>query len=338
MLFGTYHRDVNRLKGLGLWLVALLLSLYPLTAHAEVLDRIVAVVAIQDLMNTHVKPQIITQSEVDAVIQPLVRQLRAAGESVQLKTLHTRALDDLIWRALRNQKADQLGISIEKQEIDALMRQVERDNRLSQGSLRKVLRHQGVSLKQYRAELKDKLLQTHLINRVIRPMVAVSDDEVRLLQERMQTVRHFNKIRLSQILLKVSKNASAHHVRQTRQKAHSLLDKLRKGRSLAALAGHHSGDSSWLSGGDIGWFRRGELLPEMEKALVGLNKGDLAGPVRSSQGFHIFKVMDIQRGAPANPLKTQRKDWVARVMESKLKARYEQWLRELRQRAFVEFR
>ena len=429
--------------------MVLLLSLFVADLHAEVLDRIVAVVEAQDLMQKSVKPQIITQSEVNQVIRPILRKMKAAGGQFDASVIRKRALEELVIRALRDQKAKQLGVTVEQKDLDALMGQVERDNRLPFGALPQVLASQGISLAEYQLGLRNKLLQSRLIRRVIRPMVSVSDEEVRALFERVNSKKRVEKIRLSQILLKLEGNSSAIHVERIRYQAKQLVDKLRQGHSLEALAGQYSSDSSWLGGGDMGWFKRGELLPKLEKAVFDLQKGAVAGPIRSGQGFHVFKVTDkeslsrkikeksklkvrhilikvpesaskrdesmayrkiqeiaeqVHQGAvfaelakkysedataedggdlgwfgegvmvPAfdevafslaigetsEPVRTpfgwhlirvdekqfldpssyaaQRKDLMERVMAAKIQARYGQWLRDLRQRSFVEFR
>ena len=430
-------------------LLAFFLFFFSVNVHAEVLDRIVAVVEAQDLLDKTVKPKIITQSEVDEMTRPLLLKLRKAGETVDPGKIRKRALEELVLRALTSQKAGQLGITVEQKDIDALMGQVERENRLPFGSLPRVLAQQGIALEQYQRGLKHKLLQSRLISRVIYPMVSVSDEEVRALYDSINKKPKFEEIRLSQILLELDSNPTAIHVERVRHQAQELVDKLRQGHSLETLAGQYSDDSSGLSGGDMGWFKRGELLPQLEEVIFHLNKGAIAGPIRSAQGFHVFKVIDkraatqvtrekskikvrhllikvpkkateeesaealsqirgilkqLHQGVPfadlakqysqdgtavdggdlgwvseglmvpsfenaafslaigevSGPVRTsfgwhlirvdekqfldpssleaQRKELTSRVMEAKTKSRYEQWLRDLRQRSFVEFR
>ncbi|MEO5340372.1 MAG: peptidylprolyl isomerase [Magnetococcus sp. MYC-9] len=266
------------------------LLLVPFSLFAESLDRIVAVVELQDTLDKAVKPQIITQSEVEELSRPLLLKLRQSGETVDPEKVWAHTLDELILRALRSQKAGQLGIVVEDKDIHAVVSQVERDNHLPMGSLPKALAAQGIRFEQYQQGLRDTLLQSRLINRVVRPLVTVTDEEVRDLFESLQKRAQWEEIRLGQILLQVEGDSSS--VERVHQLAESLVEKLRAGSSLETLAGQYSNDASGLSGGDMGWFKRGELLPELEKAIFERDKGAVVGPLRSPQGFHVFKILD----------------------------------------------
>ncbi|MBF0400908.1 MAG: peptidylprolyl isomerase [Magnetococcales bacterium] len=275
--------------------------LLPSALHAQALDRIVAVVEVQDTVNKAVKPSIITQSEVEELSRPLLLKLRQSGERVDSEKIWAHSLDELILRALRLQKAGQLGIEVDEKDLDAVISQVERENQLPMGALPKALASQGIRLEQYKLELKDKLLQSRLINRVIRPLITVSEEELKDLYATIQQKSSHEEIHLGQILLQADSNTPSSQLESIRQQAETLVSKLREGQSMATLAGEYSNDASGLSGGDMGWFKRGELIPELEKAVFDLGTGSVVGPLRSAQGFHIFKVLEKrtkQRQAP----------------------------------------
>ncbi len=268
------------------------LWLLPSGVHASSLDRIVAIVEVQDLLDKEVKPQIITQSDVEELSKPLLSKLRQSGETVDLEKIWAHSLDELILRALRAQKATQLEIVVSDADIDAMVSQVERDNHLPLGSLPKAMAEQGIKFEQYRQGLKDQLLQARLINRAIRPLVTVSEEEIRDLYESVKNSPQAEEIRVGQILLQVEGNAAPAHAEQVYRQADMLVGKLREGSSLETLAGQYSNDASGLSGGDMGWFKRGELMPELERVVFDRDKGAVIGPLRSPQGFHIFKILD----------------------------------------------
>ena len=284
------------------WLITLAIgfsfSCGPARAETMYLDRIVAVVDVQNIVEEGRQTQIITQSEVDEVVAPILKKREKAGEKADLEKIRKQALEELILRSLRRQKAKQLGIAIEEKDIDALMAKVEQNNRLPPGSLPEILRKQGIALDRYRESLADNLLQSRLISRVIRPMVSVSDEEIQILQQKnsAEGQPEREEIRLGQIFLQVSSSDSPIRVGRTRNLAETLKKKLQAGESLQKLAGEYSNDSSRDSGGDMGWFKRGELMQALEQAVFHLERGAVAGPVRSPQGFHIFKILDRRNG------------------------------------------
>ena len=262
------------------------------TVQAEVLDRIVAIVDTQNILDKTVQPLVITQSEVDEIVRPLLQKLEHSEEKINPDKIKLRALEELVLRALRTQKASQLGIVVEEKDVQGLMGQIEKDNHLPFGSLPQALATQGINLELYKQGLKDKLLQSRLVGRVIRPIVNVSEEEIQALYDTVANKPLFEEIHLGQILLPLEKDSSAIHIERVRYGAQQLVEKLRQGASLETLAGQFSQDSSSLSGGDMGWFKRGELLPQLEKEVFELDKGAVTDPIRSAQGFHIFKVLD----------------------------------------------
>ena len=287
-----HHVRPKFLENLAAIVASLLLLLTAGGVQATVLDRIVAVVEAQTVSKDPVKPRIITQSEVDEVARPILNKLRASGEKVDAEKVRKRVLEELVMRALRDQKAAELDIKVTEEDILALFSQVERNNKLPPGSLPEALRSQGIDVERYRQSLHDQILRTRLINRRIRPQVRVADEEIDLLMRNAGGGGAAAEVRLGQVLLHVEASESPIRVQAMRHQAEELVAQLREGASLSSIAGQFSNDPSGLSGGDMGWFKRGQLQPELEKAVFDQKKGAIAGPIRSPQGFHIFQVLD----------------------------------------------
>lgn len=92
-----------------------------------------------------------------------------------------------------------------------------------------------------------------------------------------------NQIRLSHIVVK------------TDNEAKQVLERLQKGEDFAKVASALSQDkASAKSGGDIGIFKRGEMVPELESAAFSLKKGEISMPVKLRSGIHILKVTDAK--------------------------------------------
>lgn len=101
----------------------------------------------------------------------------------------------------------------------------------------------------------------------------------------------------SHILIKVAKDASPEEVTAAKEKAEDILARIRKGEDFAELAKTESDDpGSAKQGGDLGFFGKGVMDPDFEKATFALKKGEISEPVRSSFGFHLIKLVDIKGG------------------------------------------
>ena len=105
---------------------------------------------------------------------------------------------------------------------------------------------------------------------------------------------------------------------------------------FAALAREHSQDGSAKEGGDLGWANPGQFVPEFEEALDALQPGQIGGPLVSRFGVHLLQLMERRTAT----LSQREQREVARnmVREKKLDEAYANWIREVRARAYVEFR
>lgn len=108
------------------------------------------------------------------------------------------------------------------------------------------------------------------------------------------------------------------------------------GASFAELAKVHSADLSASKGGDLGWIYPGDTVPEFEQAMDALKPGELSQPVQSPFGWHLIQVEERR----TQDVSEERKRASARnaLRERKMDEAYQDWLRQLRDRAYVEYR
>jgi len=102
------------------------------------------------------------------------------------------------------------------------------------------------------------------------------------------------------------------------------------------LARLHSQDGSASKGGDLGWLYPGDTVPEFETAMSGLKPGQVSDVVQSPFGFHLIQVIERK----SEDVTQQKERNVARqvIRERKMQEAMESWVREVRDRAYVEFR
>ena len=140
--------------------------------------------------------------------------------------------------------------------------------------------------------------------------------------------------RARHILIKVSQIVSAAEARRKLVELKSRLDNgAAKFEDLARL---YSNDGSASKGGELGWIYPGDTVPEFERAMNALKPGELSQPVESPFGYHLIEVLERK----TEELSRERQRLAARqaLREQKLEEAYEDWLRQLRDRAYVEYR
>jgi peptidyl-prolyl cis-trans isomerase SurA len=106
--------------------------------------------------------------------------------------------------------------------------------------------------------------------------------------------------------------------------------------SFASLARQFSTDGSAAKGGELGWLYPGETVPEFERAMKDLPVGAISDPVRTQFGVHLIEVLE-RRAAEESPEQTRAAARQA-LREQKADEAFDQWLREIRDRAYVEYR
>jgi len=109
-----------------------------------------------------------------------------------------------------------------------------------------------------------------------------------------ETFKDPKQIKARHILLKVSPDASESEETETKEKALSLLKRLKDGEDFTTLAKKYSQDPAASKGGDLGYFTRGQMVKPFEELAFSLKKGELGGPVKTQFGWHIIRVDDIK--------------------------------------------
>lgn len=135
------------------------------------------------------------------------------------------------------------------------------------------------------------------------------------------------------ILIKTTEGTSVAEATRTLT---ALRERLVNGENFEALAKVHSQDFSGVRGGDLGWINPGETVPEFEKAMNALQPGEISAPVQSQFGVHLIQVIERKD----EDLSDQRGRIEARqaLRERKVEEAFQDWVRQLRDRAYVENR
>ncbi|HEU4373203.1 MAG TPA: peptidylprolyl isomerase [Telluria sp.] len=164
----------------------------------------------------------------------------------------------------------------------------------------------------------------HLIKLVGKRSAADAKDKT--VAQQQTHVRH--------ILLKITPTLTA---AEARRKLTDLKERLdNKAAKFEELARLFSNDASAAKGGDLGWLYPGDSVPEFETAMNALKPGEVSGVVETPFGLHLIEVVERK----SDDASKERERTAARnvIRERKLQEATEEWAREVRDRAYVEFR
>ena len=182
------------------------------------------------------------------------------------------------------------------------------------------------------------ILKTYLASVSDLPANYPSDQEIKsaydLNRDKFLVARRY---RLEQIFLTVplaDRNGAA-----TLAKAKGLVARARDGHTrfedLARQNSQHK--PSAQKGGDTGWLVESQILPEIRTRIQGMSKGEVSDPIRSSQGWHIVRLMDTQAAAP-RPLAEVKPYIVASLRQQKAQGQQQQYIVRLLQKTPVTIR
>ncbi len=135
------------------------------------------------------------------------------------------------------------------------------------------------------------------------------------------------------ILIRTNEVVSAS---EARHKLENVRDRIRHGGDFAEQARLYSQDGSAGKGGDLGWLSPGDTVPEFERAMDALKPGEISGVVQSPFGMHLIQVVERRD----RDVSAERQRSLARqaIRDRKLDEAYQDWLRQLRDRVYVENR
>ena len=146
-------------------------------------------------------------------------------------------------------------------------------------------------------------------------------------------VAALKQTRARHILIKVNELVSE---AEAKRKLVALKERLENGADFAELARLHSNDLSAAKGGDLGWLYQGDTVPDFEAAMDALKINQISQPVQSPFGFHLIQVLERR----TENVTDERQRLAARqvLRERKADEAYQDWVRQIRDRAYVEFR
>lgn len=259
-----------------------------LSDSGELLDRVVAVV----------DGGVVLQSELDEQIQMISMQLRQRGTRMPPPdVLREQVLENLVVQQVQMQRAERIGISIGDEQLNLALAQVAQRNNTTLSEMPEQLAADGIDYAAFRRQLRREMTLDALRQRDVMGRIAVSDREIeRWLEQYDATQGSQLDYDVSQILLALPQDPSRQQLADIERRASEIHARLVDGADFAELAVAESDGQQALSGGRLGWRRGSQLPPQFSDAIQSLEAGEFSEPVRSSSGFHIFRVNDVRGG------------------------------------------
>ena len=255
-----------------------------------------------------VNGEAINKAEFEAALQALEGRAGGPMPSDQRDRILRGMLDDMIAFKLLVQEMAARKIVVPDADIDAQIAKV-RSQFPSDAQFQQALAAQKVTLEKLRDNARtqlgvEKMLEAEVSGKIAVTPAAIEDFYKKNLDKFQQTAR----VRASHVLISIPQNADAATKEKAKAKAEAVLAEIKGGKDFAVVAKESSQDpGSAASGGDLGFFQQGQMVPAFDEVAFKLNPGEMSGVVESPFGFHIIKVAEKQaaRVVPLEEAKPQ---------------------------------
>ncbi len=266
----------------------------------------------------------ISQRQLDRSLMAMSQNQQQQNIPPQAKpAMEKEALKRLINLELLYQESQAKNLIPNNEEVTQAVTQIK--SRLpNEESFKQLLAKSLSTEEDFREEISRNLAIKRLIDQEILPTVEVPEEESKAFyQENKDKMKQAESARARHILVKVDKDASPEVEAAAKQKIEGYKKQIDEGEDFAELAKSGSEGPSAKNGGDLGFFTRGRMVPEFEKAAFGLDKpGQVSEIIKTQFGFHIIKLEEkrVERTIPfeeaqksiSQHLKNQKMDVVIR--------------------------
>ena len=240
---------------------------------------------------------IISQGEFDRELDFFVRRAAPEGQQLpelQLVKIKNDVLESLIDREVLFQESQKKGIEVKADEISDQLKKI-KQRYPDETQFAEMLKGIGLTESDVQTQIKRGMAIQQLIDKEVGDKVKISDEESKQYYDtHPEFFKQPEQVNASHILIKVDENASEAQKAEARKKIQEVQQKLQKGEDFATLAKTYSEGPSAPQGGNLGYFRRGQMVKPFEDAAFKLKPGETSDIVETRFGYHLIKVIDKQ--------------------------------------------
>ena len=303
--------------------------------------------------------QIVTRTDYLRTQQQLKEEAQQQDPTHADKLFAERQRDvlrDLIDQQLLLEKGKDLGITADTDLIKKLDQMRKEMNLDSMDDLEKAAVAQGVSFEDFKQNLRNQIITEQVIGREVESHVPITkEEEEKFYEEHKSEMQRPEGVRLSEILISIQpktdvktdkdKAASApaadandpQLIEAAKAKAEDLLGQIKKGAAFDDVAKKNSNGPTAAQGGDLGYFKRGDLAKELEDKTFALEAGGVTDVIRTRQGFVILKVTDHPHGGIPS-FKEAEPHVQDALYREKLQPALRAYLTKLREDAYIDIK
>jgi peptidyl-prolyl cis-trans isomerase SurA len=300
----------------GLLLAGLLL--FPLVAGGEIIDRIVAIV----------NDDIITMKELEKFV--LVEKksgFTSVDEYFQGLQIRDK-MDAFVETLLIKQQARKLKLEVTDKEVEAVVDNIKKQNLITDAELKEQLKKENIVFKDFTEGIRTSILRTKVLSRAIASETMLSDQDLKKYYDAHLEELKEEEYRVQHIFVSGQK-------KDAQARAQAAYKLLQEGKPFEEVVREYSDEPNAAQGGDIGWVKRADLIPELREGIKLLIPGTFSGVIRTSYGYHIIKLIQMKK-VDAQPFEAMKDKLRERIIQEESDRKYKEYIQKLRAASYIE--
>ena len=295
--------------------------------RAEIKERIAAIV----------NGQPITLSEVEERVGPELARVQqipdATARARDKASLLQQGLEQLIDEKLIESEAHTIGADVTEDEVQRGLEQLARQSNMEVPEFKEALEQQGISWETARETVRRQQLMGQVLRFKVKPR-KITDEEVQTAYATMAKDPEY-EVRARHIFVATPERATPAFVATARKKAEDAVRRVKSGETFALVAREMSDGPTAREGGDLGYFKKGLMLPAIEQAAFSLKPGAISSLIKTSSGYHIVLVED-RRAIPPKPLPEMKEEIRNHLANESIFKERENYVASLRKTAQID--
>ena len=290
-----------------------------------------------DTIKIVVNDQVITRNEIELrVFQELQQMDIAATDEIQTKKIRKKVVTDLIDEAVLTARANELQIFISDEMIDDNIDSFLQRNKLTQAAFAEILDREKITLSNYRKNIENRLKRNRVISREVRSKIDISEEQLRIIYDNQ--LEEYIEIKARHILKVVKSDMSKEQEEKIRQELIWIRDQIQDGKPFEKMADKYSDDPSVVNNhGNLGYFKREDIVREVSDAAFQLPIKKISEPVRSPFGYHLIEVVDKKKKIK-KPFEDMRNELYQQAIQQEYPQRLRAYVDEWRKKASIIYK
>ncbi len=304
------------------------------TSFAETIDRIVAIV----------DDEVITMSELNEKLKPIIeKNLLTKPSKQQMQTLYNQILPQIIDEKIAENEIKKRNIKVGDEDVDFAINNILLQNSLTKEQLAERLGMEGITLDDYKKDIKNQILRSKLINFAVKAKVVVSEEEIDNFIKKENPEKTIEKGEiyiLEQIAVIIKDANNPNNIADCEKKINLAKTELEKGQKFSEVAKNYSdlyNENSSDKGLVAGAFKIEEMSPLIKKEVTHLKVNETTNIIKTNDGFYIFMLKEktSEDKKISNIDKQKRNEIREHLYKEKLNQTFQDWIKELRSKSSI---